>query len=349
MIDSVVIHTEPAATPFLALPEAKRPYGFKDWRKFGSPPGAPGQALHHPAVKEHEFIAWILSLHFLAALELVAADQASRILQCDDPSTRADKFLPPPVSVNPVNNTMEWFSILFGEAVEKNDTRWRVNPVSCRTSFEPILQGDLDDLIVSGTYGDGTDIMRPKGAMYYSNGWVLDLSDDEKLAKRKLDRFNGLGYVDSKKAYYGIYASGPLDLFLPYETQTTTKPKVGDEARDWFRSIVFCEVNEKRVYGSCNAAKHVSYTIGGVIATLVKMIDSSGTLYYGKKLCLYAQVPPNAKLTSNPLEGNVTNSSNTTNVGLSVVVSVKDMHIMKKELACSLSHVIWEQTLREES
>jgi hypothetical protein len=103
-------------------------------------------------------------------------------------------------------------------------------------------------------------------------------------------------------------------------------------------------VNEKRIYGSCKADKHIAYTIGGVNATLVEMIDSPGTLYYGKKLCLYAQVPTKAKLTSKgTLLGE--NGTNATTIGLVVDVIVKDMHIMKKELACSLSHVIWEQTM----
>ena len=344
MVDSVVVHTDPAATPFLGLSDEKRPYGFKDWRKFGSPPGAPGQALHHPAVKEHELIAWILVMHFLSALELVAADQTLRILKC---ATKGNNLLPPPVSVHPFNHTVDWFTILFGEAVENTTVgeKWALNPVHCRTSFEPILHGDLESIIVSGTYGDGTDIMEPKGAMYYSKGWVLDLSDDEKLAKRKLDRYDGLGYVDSKKAYYGIYASGPLRMFLPYEGPA--KPRTGGPALNWFRSVVFCEVNEKRVYGSCNAEKDITFTIGGANATFTKMINSAGTLYYGKKLCIYARVPPEAKLSSSrdALAGRNGTGSNAPDAafGLVVVIQVNDMHIMKKDLACSLSHVVWEQ------
>jgi hypothetical protein len=31
--DAVVIHTDPAATPFLAVSEEQRPYGFREWRK----------------------------------------------------------------------------------------------------------------------------------------------------------------------------------------------------------------------------------------------------------------------------------------------------------------------------
>jgi hypothetical protein len=282
-------------------------------------------------------------MHFLSALELVAADQASSLLQCT-PYAKVN-LLPPPVSVNPVNHTMDWFSILFGDLV-KNTSDWTLNPVHCRTSFEPIVRGSLESLIVSGTSGDGIDIMLPKGAMYYSKGWVLDLSDEEKLAKRKLDRYNGLGYVDSKKAYYGIYASGPLRLFLPIEGPSGVRPQPGDAAVDWFRSIVVCEVNEKRDYGSCNAEKHVSYTIGGVNATDAKMISSPGTLYFGKRLCLYAKVPNGAKLTSSnvPKGTAVIRNATETVVGLSVDITIKDMHIMKKNLACSVSHVVWEQT-----
>jgi hypothetical protein len=248
--------------------------------------------------------------------------------------------------VNPANHTLDWFSTLFGVPVNSSSD-WILNPVHCRTSFEPIVRGSLESLIVSGTSGDGIDIMLPKGAMYYSKGWVLDLSDEEKLAKRKLDRYNGLGYVDSKKAYYGIYASGPLRLFLPYEGSSSVQPRTGDAAADWFRSIVFCEVNEKRDYGSCNAEKHVSYTIGGVNATDAKMINSPGTLYYGKKLCLYARVPNGARLTSSKVQQGSAVRSNVTDtvVGLSVLITIKDMHIMKKNLACSLSHVVWEQAL----
>jgi hypothetical protein len=31
--DAVVIHTDPAATPFLEVSEEQRPYGFREWRK----------------------------------------------------------------------------------------------------------------------------------------------------------------------------------------------------------------------------------------------------------------------------------------------------------------------------
>jgi hypothetical protein len=205
------------------------------------------------------------------------------------------------------------------------------------------LNGTLGSVVVSGTVGEDLDLTMPKGGMYYTKGWVLDLSHAEVLAKRKLDRFGGLGFVDVKKAYYGIYASGTLSLFLPYEPRrgdSTALPKIGDNAREWIPSIVTCEVNEKREGRVCNSEKDVSYVVGGVNATKIRMIDSAGTLYYGKKLCVYIRVPDSARISSRKLKP----SDGGEQVGLSLNISVSDMHIMKKEMACSVSHVVWEQT-----
>jgi hypothetical protein len=340
--DPVVIHTDPAAEPFLIMQEEYRPQGFQQWRKFGAPPGAPGQALHHPAVAEHEFIGWLIAMHFLSALELLAAEEATGALKCDGRPTKPH-LLPPPVTVNLTKSSADWLSLLFGDkGSQSSGDQWKLNPVRCKTTFEPILNGTLGSVVVSGTVGDDLDLTMPKGGMYYTKGWVLDLSHPEVLAKRKLDRFGGLGFMDVKKAYYGIYASGTLGLFLPYEAQrgnSTTLPEVGDIARKWIPSIVTCEVNEKREGRVCNIAKDVSYVVGGVNASKIRMIDSAGTLYYGKKICVYIRVPGSARISAgrlNPSEGE--------QVGLSLNISVSDMHIMKKEMACSVSHVVWEQT-----
>ena len=77
----------------------------------------------------------------------------------------------------------------------------------------------LSEIIVDGTIGDGLDIMLPKSKMYYNSGWVLDLSTNQKKVKRNLDRFPGHGFVDIKQAYYGIYTSGLIQFFLPYDTK----------------------------------------------------------------------------------------------------------------------------------
>jgi len=350
--DPIVVHTDPAARPYLDRKEEFRPEGFQEWRQFGSPPGALGQALHHPAVKEHEFIAWLLAMHFLGSLELIAADHDGSLLQC--PTEDKMGSLPSPLASEAINSTKPWKSILFGGSSE-ND-HWHMNPIYCRTSFEPTLSGDLASIVVSGSVAETIDIMLPRSKMFYNKGWVLDLSDGEKQARRKLDLFGGLGFVDSKKAYYGIYASGTLELLLPYQSQKgdLRQPEVGNKASDWYKSVVVCEVNEKREAGACSTEKDIHYKLGGANVTGVFMMDAAGTLYLGKKLCNYITVPENARLTTRALlKQNETQpllmppveeiEKHKNDVGLAVEISVNNFHIVKREQACSISHIVWEQ------
>jgi hypothetical protein len=256
--------------------------------------------------------------------------------------------------------TRPWTSILFGEQESNSSSRWRMNPVQCRTSFEPILSGDLSSIAVSGSVGEDLNIMLPKSKMFYNRGWVLDLSDGEKQAKRKLDVFGGLGYVDRKKAYYGIFPSGRIRFLLPYESkqERKQKPIVGDKATDWFKSIVVCEVNEKRDAGACETEKDLSLIVGGANVTNAVMMDAPGTLYLGKKLCLYIPVPNDAILTSrNELKKNETtklklppdqiHAKRDEKVGLALELSINNRHILLRDQACSVSHVVWEQQRME--
>ena len=182
--DPVVLHSDPAAKPFLNRREDFRPGGFQSWRKFGSPPGAPGQALHHPAVKEHEMLGWMLAMHFMSALELVAAndEETSEKAKFTCPSVEEQRqarstndFLPPPVTVN-ATTMHEWSSVFFGvpqsptsmditSATEDQvNQAWKMNPVSCRTSYDPIVDasGSLTSIVVSGSTAEEMDVMLPK-------------------------------------------------------------------------------------------------------------------------------------------------------------------------------------------
>jgi hypothetical protein len=391
--DPVVLHTDPATDPFLQiLPEEHRPIGFREWRKFGGPPGSPGQALHHPAVKEHEMLAWMLTMHFLAALQLVAASMTTNSnaaktikLNCPEPhGSHQGGFLPRPFVDQGVNSTKPWASIMYGHPVQHDislnssstqSQLWSMNPVYCRTSFEPIVTGDLQNIVAWGGVAEDIDVMLPKSKMYYNRGWVLDLSESEKKAKRNLKvHGDGFGFIDSKKAYFGLYTSNVLSLFLPYQHQQRQEeelnhllPKIGDKAFDWFQSVLICQVNEKdRPTGACDLSKEedVQVVVGGVNTTGVAM-DAVGTRYLGKQLCRYLPVlnHTSATLTSRKLlvqqaQGNVTQKyifpedeadsdipadKDETAVGLAVELRVVNQHIVQRELACSVSHVVWEQ------
>jgi hypothetical protein len=372
--DPVVIHTDRVVPSFLEIqPEDRRPTGFRDWRTFGAPLSAPGQSRHHPAVKEHEFMAWLISMHFLSALELAAMvlqdevdestqqlrDQCDRIYQSfhDDMSTAVS--LPQPVTNATVQSTL-WKSLLWGEksSSPENGPKWTMNPIHCRTSFEPIVLGNLSDVVVSGSVGEDLDVLLPKSKMFYNQGWVLDLSDEEKKAKRNLARFGGLGFIDSKRAYYGIYTSGTLRMFLPHDSSrsenSNRRPRVGDKALDWIKSITVCEVNAKKFGGSsCDIARDVHFTVGGVNATLESTIDANGAMYLGKKLCTYVSVPEKALLTSRAeiiqkdskriVASHPIGHPEDDLVGLEVTITIHNHHIVKRDDSCSVSHVIWEQ------
>jgi hypothetical protein len=359
--DPVVIHTDPAVKPFLGREEAYRPEGFQEWRKFGSPQGAPGQALHHPAVKEHELIGWLLAMHFVTALQVLVAKPD---LECLVPEQ--ELRLPPPISGKLLNATLEFSSVLFGES--HTEEVWSMNPVHCRTTFKPILTGDLKSIVYSGTTGEDIDIMLPKSQMFYNKAWTLDLSEGEKSGQRKLNTFDhGLGFLDRKEAYYGIYTSGRIKLLVPYEAAATAAhPKVGDATSDWFQSLIICQVNEKRDSGACNGAEDLGYAVGGVNATNIIMMGNAGTLFLGKKICAAITIPKDATFTSRRLleeqqrredeqklgENQIAaipenESPLADQIGMLVEVFVTNQHIVHVNQACSVSHVVWEQ--RKES
>ena len=361
--DALILHSDAAARPFLDRDNEERPEGFKDWRVFGAPPGAPGQVLHHPAKKEHEFMAWLLSMYLLSALELVMLHEEQPFLECKK-IEKNDISFPAPRRAD--NTTKEWHHLFYGDKTTSMDgsTSYKVPHLHCRTSFEPIVAGDLSSLVVAGALGDQLDIMLPRSMMYYGRAWVMDMSAEEKRAKQKLDVFGGLGFVDSKKAYYGIYASGSLHLFLPVVKDHRSPPRTGDLALNWFRSLVFCEVNERRDPDACHTVQDVSYTIGGSSNTNATWIDEAGSMFMGKKICVYLNIPRDARLSRR--SDALTSSSNTTGdfsssssrqvvwvpgrlngtnedeVGLAVEVRVTNLRIAKREQACSVSHVVWE-------
>jgi hypothetical protein len=257
---------------------------------------------------------------------------------------------------------------------------WRMNPVYCRTTFEPIVTGDLQNIVAHGGVAEDIDVMLPKSKMYYNRGWVLDLSESEKKAKRnlKVHGENGFGFIDSKKAYYGLCTSNVLSLFLPYQSQQQQQesknpgPKIGDKAFDWFQSVVICQVNEKdRPMGACDVGKadDVQVVVGGVNCTGIVM-DAVGTRYLGKQLCRYLPVlndtsvtVTSRKLLVQKAQGNATQKylfpedeadqnmaedKDETAVGLAVELRVVNQHIVQREQACSVSHVVWEQQQQQQ-
>jgi len=320
LIDPIVIHTDPAVDPFLQVDDNLRPIGFRQWREFGAPPDAPGKSRHHPAKKEHEFIGFIMAMHFLAALELLAgADMGLYQLK----SFPQQSDLPPPVNVKEIQSS--WTSILLGNPKDENGTTWVLEPSQCFTSFDPILESNLKDLIISENVQDKFDIMIPKGPKIYNAGWVLDLGDTEKRAKLQLQRYGGLGFVDSKKAYYGVYASGKIKFFLPSKAS----------------SVIVCESNEKKDSMSCDMEKDVSYNIGREPVQDISAIDTIGFTYLGRSICVHLKVPTKATMMTKGTSTNNESVNYAGSDGYILEVAVKSKKIRNKSQACNISHLIW--------
>lgn len=366
LIDPIVLHTDPASEPFLEIEEEFRPIGFQRWRDFGSPPEAPGKSKHHPAVREHEFIGWLTAMHYLSALEVLAAFDMGLAPRSTSTSaafitrdlkvmelemTAGRSILPPPFFRK--SSAIE--SMIYG--TEGSEGTWKMNQILCRTSFEPLAVGDLKDLVISDVQ-DSLNLMLPKGPLIYNKGrWVLDLGDAERKAKQQLERYGGLGSLDSKKAYYGVFASGPLRLFIPYDNKTTDSNNLKlsplHNARDAFTTLILCESNEKkRNPMACNMATDLSFKLGGVIVEVgnVKRISLPGFSYLGRDICVSIEVPPKAKITSKSQALEVEDGrakekgSQQEAVGITVELAVSNKRIRTKEIACNLSHVVWQTT-----
>jgi len=399
--DPLVLHTDHAVESMFQATTAdheqdfKRPLGFQKWREWGAPKGAPGQAPHHPAKQEHKLDAWILAMHFLASLEYMVAMEEKGVESSQDwcPTTPKDSslVLPPPVwrkITNDTTNTLPYEPIFFGAPMKQtninydsNDTPssqelWRMNSIHCRTTFEPKVSGDLSELVVNGTVAEDLNVILPKSQQYYNRGWTYDLSTAERAAKRKLNLYpKGLGFVDSKEAYFGIYESKAMTLFLPYQARSSNVnskslvPQIGDTANDWFESIVLCQVNDKNTLdsafsdpNSCQFGRDVGIRIGGVEIpqNATKMFSNIGSLYLGKPICKHVPIPSTAKLTSHntllqdgndrkgmirgtPFDDIRSKLLETDEIGLLVQVYVANPHIVHVNQACSLSHVVWEE------
>ena len=346
LLDPVAIHMDPATNFFVQRPEEYRPDGFKEWRKFGGPHGSPGQVGNHPALKEHEMIGWMLALHFLTALEYKMSQGPT--MQCPKSPRAESLLLTRPISGRLTNtNKTSYDPILFGH--ETSDGKWTMNPVQCRTTFQPILTGDLSELVVNGTIAEDMDTLLPKSQQFYNQGWTLDFSEGEKAVKRKLNLYkNNLGFIDSKEAYFGIYESPKMTLFLPYVAESNDLPKIGDTAQDWITSIVICQVSEKRSERACNFGSDVTFLIDGTNITNSPkyMMKDPGTLYLGKPVCTHVPVPVGATLTSHNLLASDSSRLENDQVGLLLQIFVNNPHIVHVSQACSISHVIWEEKKR---
>lgn len=343
-LDPIVINYDKSiVSTYVSQPEAERPVGFQKWESWGSPPGCPGQSSWHLKLKEHEFIGWMLAMHFLSAMDLAVQNIVTSTAVITEQPRRA--HLHRPITLNDHDKDDSITSLVYGVPKAESPTdHWAMTHVSCRTSFQHSIQGQLDDIVVSGVVQSPVDLdpaITSQDVSTYASGWVMDVGELERKTKRQLIPFGGLGYIDKKTALYGIPESGTLSLWLPLVS--------GGEVS--IHSLVICEVNEKRGNQECNMEQDLKFIIGGITSPKVSYLQRTGMAYLGKVICVNVAIPKDVLVTPRPksLEKKTSRISrkaldDTKDIrGITVEIAVTGKDVTYKNGACSISHVIWEE------
>ena len=159
-VDSIAVgRKEIVPKEFLSMKEKERPTGFQRWEEWGAPIGSPGQSSWHPKFKEHEMIGWILAMHFLDAMEEAIILEKVETSIISKKNILTHQYLPKPVFGD--QSKIKVSSLLYGkESTEQRssgESVWRMNKISCRTSFKPVVSGTMSSIIVSGVVGEVCD------------------------------------------------------------------------------------------------------------------------------------------------------------------------------------------------
>ncbi|KAL7483998.1 hypothetical protein ACHAW6_009644 [Cyclotella cf. meneghiniana] len=337
LIDPIALGGKDAVKKdFLTVPESARPTGFQKWDEWGAPQGAPGQSPWHPKKMEHELMGWMLAMYFVESVDVALTimesdnDWKERVLH-DGMYNTAKERLPPPMTDATGTGIP---SLLHGvPSDEDGRNEWHMNKMSCRTSFLPNISGNLESIVVSGMTIDEEDMIKPRNDSLFNGGWVMDVGKVERETKEKVNKYGGLGYIDMKAALYGIPSSGTLKLRLPYEGMSKHADMKDDvPVSDYFKSVVLCEVNEKRGDKECNMASDLSFSVGGTTVSKEQVARIKGIASYLKKdICIRIDIPGPAKI-----------SSKAGIFGLDIDVAVTNSAVSRENGACSISHVIWE-------
>lgn len=329
------------------------PNGFKDWDVWGSPKGAPGQSPWHPKFKEHEMMGWAIAMYFVEAFKYIVENSHTFSSETTIKNKKLTS-LPEPV----YKDNSDHSAITIGVPNSDNSNEWHMSHTSCRTSFKPNMSGPLSDIITSGLSPEANspeNVMTDHKEEDFEKGWLVDVGTVEKKTKRKVESFGGMGYIDMKIAIYGTSKSGTLEMWLPYEDEDSQNVNQSKKslrsidtrrANQYFKSLILCEVNEKRGNDECNFSQDLHIEIGG--AKVVSISKMNAAAYLKKQICIHVEIPSEAQISKHPLTASSYNNEDPflnfegkTDIGLEVKVSVSNENVSFENGACSISHVVW--------
>jgi hypothetical protein len=327
----VLIRDREAARPWRNVAETQLPKGFRLWDHFDSISGTPDKTYKNRSRSHQNLIGWLIAMRLLSALQLSALEQF-------DEEILIQPSLPAPLLLD---QSLESQIFLGGEYSAQ---------LECFTSFEWVsrsgsmrgggiglesdVRSNLQNLVLrDSTIGEDSELLLPKTAQWFTKRWTLDLDTTSKRNKLRTKGSDFLGFMDWKKAFWGVPQSGPLSLLIPVSNDIKLQ-KGTALAQDFMMSLIVCGAETRSSgKGSCDLEADVSFSIGGhQVAS--KTIDQALRSSKESNSCVEIVTPPKAKLTTHR------NRERETTVGVEVSILVSNQGILWNNGACSVAFVI---------
>lgn len=284
----VLMEWKDAVEPFLQVKSTRRPPGFLNWTQWGVS-DSPRKKMYW-TVSQHKMVAWVLAMFFLKQLELLVATEAG-FYQLED---EQEGELHSPILVKASSLKEPWSKYLYFPSISRK----------CLTSFYPTR-----NLRPSrGSTTEDVHLEHPKGMVFYSSGWVLDLENAER--KEKL-RSQHHGFQDMVTSYHGVPASGMLTFDFDVGTSS---------------DLILCEAQAQTPAhaSACKLDQDVEFLINDQPVRTVRRMTTDAVSYQGKQHCYIVEFESAAI-------GHV-------QLGMSVV----NNQVTLANGPCSISHIIWQ-------
>lgn len=367
LFDPLVVDVSypPEHIPFLDMDEKDRPEGFQNFDEWGAP-GSPGQEGFIPKYKWHQMIGWIVAMHILdaaqVASEMVVKGEASPLPKSFEGDMPRPRNHPEDAALS------REATVLFGKPADASDPGgvWKLNRVSCSTTFSPTVEGTpLTDLVLSGVQGGETDVS--EGAEL-DKGWILGFGSA--ATREEHTKYKEFGFVDTKISLHGVHTSGTLKLWIPWGGARASSQRAllrandgvarnaeatvihsgsghramaGDSASSWFENLLVCQYYETYDNSSCDIANDVKFAIGGKDAESVHNVEVLGAQWRNKPFCVHVDIPKESKVSrKSEIVGFANDQIKAEEVGITLDVTVTNTELSAIQSPCSVSHIIWQ-------
>ena len=282
----VLLEWKDAVDPFFEVKPSRRPPGFTGWTEWGAVESPHKRAYWTAA--QHRMVGWVLAMFLLKHLELMVAAEAGLY----DLGNEQGNVLHAPILARASDLKDPWSKYIYFPSSSRK----------CLTSFNPVS----NLLPASGAVTQDHHIEHPKGMVFYTSGWVLDMENSER--KEKL-RSQHHGFRDILASYHGIPASGKLTF--NFEVQSTN-------------GLIICESLAPVKADGCRLDRDVEFTLNNRPIKSVRQITTEAISYGGRHPCFHANFE--------------SRESGLVQLGMRVTNS----NVTLTSGPCTISHIVWQ-------